>query len=112
MGNVDYTKAYEFFTDIVELFNSTILTDLHVVSCTIIYKLQCTEPINLYHIATTYNDYKNIRYESEIFPTLSLFFWLPTHVNVFATGKIVILGKYSTLNVNDIISWINKNIIL
>ena len=111
MGNVDFESAHSFLQDIVELFNSQIDTSLCNVSNTIIYKIEKDTPINLYQVALLYNNYKHVRFECELFPSLSIHIWNPVHVNIFASGKVVILGRDSIMYIHEIISWINKNIL-
>lgn len=51
-----------------------------------------------------------VRYEPEIFSALELLHWAPTHVNIFHTGKVTILGKNSQHQKDEIINWISSNV--
>lgn len=50
-------------------------------------------PINLVKLAESCSTDMNVSYEPELFPAIALKHWKPAHVNVFSTGKVVVLGK-------------------
>ena len=52
-----------------------------------------------------------IRHEGEIFCALELLKWQPIHVNLFHSGKCVILGRDSRVKLYEIIDWVNSNIL-
>ena len=112
MGSISYESAQVFLSDIIELFSSSIVSELTNVSNTIVYHIpNLCEPLNLYKLSLKYSDCKFVNFESELFPSLTLNFWSPVHVNVFSTGKVVILGKNSLSCINNVVFWINKNLL-
>ena len=65
--------------------------------------------INLYHLASKVN----CRYDPELFPALRLLDYNPLCVNVFASGKVVILGiKHLNCNkhVHSITEYLHDNL--
>jgi TATA-box binding protein (TBP) (component of TFIID and TFIIIB) len=78
--------------------------NLNHISDTIIISLD--RPINCYSFAQQYSSYTKILYETELFPALSILEFAPTHVNVFHTGKIVILGKEAQNQSLTIKNWL------
>ena len=65
------------------------------------------ETVNLYKLAVKLD--RDAMYEPELFPALRLLKFNPLCVNIFASGKIIILG-IKTIDCDDIISNIIKTI--
>ena len=96
MGNVCIEKAIPYLHTLLHILDCRLISPPLLVSQTIVFQLdpQYT-PINLLYISNRVQD-SNVRFEYECFPALSLHFWKPLHVNVFATGKVVVLGNNAT----------------
>jgi len=94
----------------IELIYLDVHTNPHLVTQTLSFNI-CSTPINLYNMKQIYKDDCNVVFEPEIFCALSLLYWKPIHVNVFSTGKVVILGKDSMLYACTITKWIHANIL-
>lgn len=112
MGKITYDDACCFIQNIHYIY-SDISNVLHLVSQTVVFKLEdnlC--PVNLYHLISEYNNDVNVRFEGEIFPAISLHYWNPVHVNLFASGKVVILGKNALVLKETIHDWICMAILL
>ena len=43
-------------------------------------------------------------YDAEQFPAVQILLWKPIHVNVFASGKVILLGLKSTAKADEIIA--------
>lgn len=75
---------------------------------TFIVNLSAGSPLNLY---TFYGqlkdkDKRSFLYEPEIFPALQVLKWLPIFVNVFHTGRCVILGREARAQLADIVKFL------
>lgn len=111
MGKTDYDSASSIFINVANALNVIIVHNLVNVSNTIITQAPTVFcPLNLYSIALKYGDYSNVRYEPELFHSLSLHIWENCHVNIFASGKIVLLGRNSKSCINDVLQWLNENV--
>ena len=108
MGKCDIYEANAYLYDIADMLDIVVTSELCNVSNTIVFNVH--EPLNIYRIAHLYNDCKSVSYEPELFHALSLHYWQNCFVNVFASGKVVVLGKNSIIYINDIIDWITDNI--
>ena len=69
-------------------------------------------PINLYYVANHFKHDTNVSFNPEVFPALSLHYWNPIHVNIFSTGKIIVLGNNSINLLTEIYEWIFYNLLL
>lgn len=108
--------SHNFTIDIIKHINyiySDVIMPPYLVSQTVVFKVldECC-PLNLHHIASIFKDDKYVRFENELFPALSLYYWKPVHVNVFSTGKVVVLGKDAVKLLSYIDTWLFINICL
>jgi len=101
--------------------NEWTIEELNNIISSLLYR-----PINLVHISDTvvfsmltnvnlYNFSKlnsncKLLHEAELFPAISLLEWRPTFVNLFYTGKVIVLGKNAKSLVNIIHDWILTHI--
>lgn len=112
MGKATYNIAYSFLKSI-KLIYSHVITDLHLTSQTVVFKLMNSLcPINLITFVKEYSDDVNIKLNSELFPAVSLHHWKPIHVNLFSSGKIVVLGKNALQMIPLIDEWIFFKVLL
>lgn len=112
MGKVDFDDACTIIISSINYIYSDIITPLHLATQTGVFKLPNSFcPINLHRIAKEYVNDVNVRFEPEIFPAVSLHYWKPVHVNVFSTGKIVVLGKNAIDSIHDIYNWLEMAIL-
>jgi len=112
MGKVSIESAFIHLESIHYIY-SDIIIPLHLVSQTVVSQFDISLcPINLHHISQIYKHDKNVRFECELFPALSLHFWSPIHVNVFSNGKVIILGKDSLKFSSNIIDWLFNALLL
>ena len=112
MGKACHENAIAYLHSLLHLFNCSLISPPLRVSQTIVFQVDpLYTPINLLYISKLAQD-SCVRFEYEIFPALSLHFWKPLHVNVFASGKVVVLGKNATsmlVSIHDyLIHVINK----
>lgn len=107
MGNCDLGSCNEFL-NYIDFIHTSVITPLHKVSETIC--INTKRSINLFDFVSKHCCSSLVKFEPEIFPAVSLHFWSPIHVNVFHTGKIIVLGKDASLFVPQIIDYINKTI--
>lgn len=101
MGNIN-SRTHD---ELHEIVNSLLLHTVYLkhISDTVVFQLPYQ--ISCYFFAKKY--YKdNIIYESELFPAISIHEWAPTHVNLFHTGKVTVLGKNSIALVPTIYKWL------
>ena len=113
MGKAELEKAQHYLNVIIKCIHSHIINPLVLVSQTIIFQLQPSLcPVNLLLLCNHINQHSKVNFECEIFPALVLHFWKPIHVNVFANGKVIVLGKDSLKVVKEISDWLFFNICL
>lgn len=79
-----------------------------IVSQTVVYNFYTVTSINLHLLV---NKIPTAMFECELFPALTISQFAPLHVNLFSTGKIVILGKDALDKCKTIINWLNKYIV-
>lgn len=75
------------------------IKDLEIQSATLVFTLG--HEINLIHL-TKILPAKSFLYEPELFPALRLLTFNPMCVNVFGTGKVVVLGLKDLTNQNQL----------
>ena len=102
MGKAHCDTMYKLLDNIVTCLHSSIIIPLTLSTQTVSFKLNI-DHINL-HYATKY--LPNSMFEAELFPALSINLWKPLHVNVFANGKVVILGKDALCKMYEIENWL------
>ena len=51
---------------------------------------------------------RHIEYEAELFPAMRFNYWDPTLVNVFHTGKVIIMGRRARAELPGIIAYLNS----
>lgn len=95
---------YTIFNDFAECINASIVQDLVAVSFTLIRQLHIN-PINVSLFTDKCNN-RHVQFEGELFPAVSITYWENAHVNLFATGKVIILGKNAYLYKDDVHKWI------
>lgn len=107
MGKGCFTKSLSLFDSIVPIISSNIITPLYIVSHTItsILPHSCC-PLNLHVLIRKFYSNKEVLFEPELFPAICITQWDGCHVNVFSSGKIIVLGKNSLLYKDDIYKWI------
>lgn len=106
MGKTNLTDASHFIENLTHIYCS-IITPIHLVSQTVTFQLaSCMVPVNLYKIARYCNEDRNVLFEPELFPAINLLHWKPLHVNLFANGKVIILGRNALDYVETIDDWI------
>lgn len=96
-----YEEVFCILNYIVSLLDSMILSSLTCVSQTAIIQLH-TYSLNLHKLCRVI---PNNIFEPELFPSLSIDYFKPLHVNLFSTGKIVVLGKDALSKCKDIVSY-------
>lgn len=94
----------------IDFIYSDIHTPIQLVSQTLAFIISYSS-INLHSTKRILSHDPNILFEPELFCALCLNHWKPVHVNVFSTGKVVILGKYSMKYADEISKWIQCNIL-
>lgn len=107
MGKSCYVNAMTQLQTLLDVLQFTFIQSPLLVTQTIVFQLDIQyTPVNLLFISTKVNDIVNVKFEYEIFPALSLHYWKPLHVNVFANGKVVVLGKNSSAALENIRDWL------
>lgn len=103
MGKASINIADANLNYIVDLLHTFIILPLSCVTQTVVFKLNVAH-INLHKAV---NIIPNSMFEAELFPSLVLNHFKPLHVNVFATGKVVVLGKNALCMKSEIENWLN-----
>ena len=113
MGKSTFTNCVVLFDHIVNILSCNIITPLHVVSYTLTHQLPLKYcPLNLHMLIKKFDTDTQVHFEPELFPALYITKWTNCHVNVFSTGKIIVLGKNATVHLDSIYKWIMKNLFL
>ncbi len=101
-------KPYEEF-ELVLLFSKITdmdLTCMKLISETLTFELDFSYPINLWELA---NKLPHLfTFEPELFIGMHVSYFKHAHVNVFSTGKVVILGRYAQDTVQHVVDLFNK----
>ena len=105
MGKDDFTTVCFLLNNIIKCIDTYIITPLTLSTQTICFQLDI-EHINLHNAA---KHIPQSMYTAELFPALSINVWYPLHVNVFASGKVVVLGKGSLRMKSTIEEWLMLN---
>lgn len=106
MGRACIEEAQCIFDNLICILDVSVIESLYKVSETVVLNLN----------KTNINFYKSISHlqpctlELELFPALSLERWKPLHVNLFSTGKVVILGREAMNKKDEIRDWLMNNI--
>ncbi len=112
MGRLHLEEAQSAIQSLNTIY-SCIESPLQPVSETVVFKLDSLHaPINLYKFACEFPNDNRIQFEPELFPALCLHFWKPLHVNVFTTGKVIILGHNASASFAIIRDWLNFQLLL
>lgn len=112
MGRVSLAQAQSTIQSLSFIFHS-VIEPLLQVSETVVFQLDSLHlPINLYKFAHEYSNDINVQFEPEIFPSLTLHYWKPLHVNVFSTGKVNVLGLNARDSINTIHEWLDFHLLL
>ena len=112
MGRVSLTQAQTAISDLHLIYHSVVEPVVQV-SQTVVFQLDSMHlPINLYKFAHEYSNDSNIQFEPELFPSLSLHYWKPLHINVFSTGKVTVLGFNASASINTIREWLDLHLLL
>lgn len=112
MGRISLEQAQSVIKSLSFIYH-TIITPLQQVSQTVVLQMPSKYvPINLYKLANDFKHDINIQFEPELFPSLSLHYWKPLHVNVFSTGKVIILGCNASNFVKTIYEWLDFELLL
>lgn len=85
MGNADINTVNNYLNDIINIIDASIITYPELKSQTVVFSLG--RPINL-----LYQVIPQSLYEPELFPAIAIYKFRPLHVNLFSTGKVIILG--------------------
>lgn len=112
MGKASYANA-SFILSCISFIYSDITTSLSCVSQTVVFQvptLLC--PIPLYTFKNAFPNELAVQYEPELFTALSIKYWKPIHVNLFSTGKVVVLGKDALKYKSDIDEWLTIHLML
>lgn len=105
MGKSTLNVVSLLFLSITKCLHTHIIENLSLSTQTITFKLDLPI-INLLKVS---QNNPHCIFEGEIFPALSINLWNPIHVNVFSSGKVVVLGK-NALNMKDCIEkWLLIN---
>lgn len=109
MGKVSLTNVNHMLNSIQCIISDSIMQP-HLVSETVVFNMHSSIcPLNLYLLAEKYKNNANVRFECELFPALTLHFWKPLHVNVFSSGKVIVLGFNASSIIYNVDNWINTN---
>lgn len=85
MGNADISTVNNYLNDIINSINASIITHPELKSQTVVFSLG--RPINLLCQVIPHS-----LYEPELFPAIAIYKFKPLHVNLFSSGKVIILG--------------------
>ena len=112
MGRITSDEANSIVQSLSIIYKS-ILSPLYQVSQTIVLQLHSMYvPVDLYKLAYEFKNDSRVNFEPELFPALVLNHWKPLHVNVFSSGKVIILGHNACNFVNDIQTWLDVELLL
>ncbi len=112
MGRVSLSQAQHVIDSLNDIYYS-VTSPLVQVSQTVVFKLDSLHlPIDLYKFVAEYKTDDKICFEPEIFPSISLHYWKPLHVNVFSTGKVIVLGCNALQSIQDIRDWLDFQLLL
>ena len=106
MGKGNFNTVQYYLTNILEHLSTYIIAPLSCSTQTISFQLNTTQ-INLHQFVKRV---PHCLFEVELFPAVTIDVWYPLHVNVFATGKVVVLGKNALCKKCEIENWLNKHI--
>ena len=106
MGKATFESVQSTLDFITSILDSHVVVPLCKVTETVVFKLNKSN-INLYKLV--FNAQPCVL-ELELFPALSLNLWKPLHVNVFSTGKVVLLGKNALDKKDEIEKWLIERI--
>lgn len=87
---------------LVDLLHTSIISPLTLVSQTVVFKLNVVN-VNLHKLVRII---PNSIFEPELFPSLSIDAFKPLHVNLFSSGKVVILGKDALSRKLQVETWL------
>lgn len=100
-----YSTIMNFLNDISSIYTS-IESLPTIVSQTITLQIDQTLcPINLHKLIDQCSDDPHITFEGERFPAITFTHWKPLHVNLFHTGKLIIMGRDSSIHKDKIEDW-------
>lgn len=102
MGKVTFTQAYTLANDITSHLCTFIIDDVLLVSETVVFKLNINN-LNLHKLV---NIIPSCLFEGELFPSLTVSHFAPLHINVFSTGKVVVLGRNAADRAHEIYLWL------
>lgn len=112
MGRLNLEEAQSTIHSLNTIYSS-IESPLQHVTETVVFNLDSLHvPINLYKFASEFCNDNRIQFEPELFPALCLQLWKPLHVNVFTSGKVIILGKNASDSFCKIRDWLNFQLLL
>lgn len=112
MGKLTLNHAQEFLNSIHNIY-TCIETPLNCTTQTFVFQIDKTlVPINLHNLSNRFGENCNFSFLPELFPAFSIKLWKPVHVNLFSTGKVVVLGKQSCTLLSSIQEWVYFNVIL
>jgi len=112
MGHVNF-NVVKFLTNILQPIYKCIQIPISYVSETVVFQLdKCLIPVNLYHMNFAFKNDYNIQFEPELFPALTIHYWKPIHVNLFSSGKVIVLGKDAMTKCTEIYEWLFLNLLL
>lgn len=106
MGRLTHNHACDTLDSIITVLNTRIINHPIAVSHTLTFNLGYT--LNLSNVA---NHITDCTYEPELFPALSINAYKPTHINIFSTGKVVVLGKQALDLQQEIKDYLHCNLL-
>ena len=104
MGKIDFDDVVHIFNFLVDLLETQVVSPLVLVSQTIVFQLNFHQ-VNLHKCV---HFIPNSIFEPELFPSLTFDKFKPLHVNLFSTGKVVVLGRNALCMKVEIEDWLNE----
>lgn len=105
MGNVaDKDTIITFITDTID---ATISVPIVLQTETFVFCLPYRINLQLFSESKTCL-LTDISYEPELFPAMRLLFWNPILVNIFNTGKVVVMGGEARIFITEIFNHVHR----
>ena len=101
MGKANFDIISNLLNDIINTLDTSIITYPIIKSQTVSFSLN--RQVNLHK-----QNIPHSLYEPELFPAVSIYKFSPLHVNLFSTGKVIILGCNALNEKHVIENWLNS----